>query len=289
MMLRRSTTRRGRASAMLLLACLFGVVVGHASCLKFRMFPNLAQSECISEAVPDGQWDMVLDTVERNFRKNADRNLTNDEIATRLNSFRRPVKAEFGFVTMSPTKSDQSQKPISYVLTGPKGDIIASKSGVTQEEVDFKHVGTKGPYTLCLTAEKAFGVVEVDISYFAVNVPEAIGTSFEKSADISEEDLRDMQPSITEDEMQFFAQEEHIVELKGDMRRLGSAVYQAYYEQQHIKQILNRQHRSIAYVSVKTKVFGYIEAFLIIFCSSLQYFFVRRLFKNKKALAGLLI
>ena len=59
-------------------------------------------------------------------------------------------------------------------------------------------------------------------------------------------------------------------ELKGDMRRLGSAVYQAYYEQQHIKQILNRQHRSIAYVSVKTKVFGYIEAFLIIACSSLQ-------------------
>ena len=69
----------------------------------------------------------------------------------------------------------------------------------------------KGPYTLCLTAEKAFGVVEVDVSYFAVNVPEAIGTSFEKSADISEEDLRDMQPSITEEEMQFFAQEEHIV------------------------------------------------------------------------------
>ena len=260
---------------MLLLACLLSVVMGQASCLKFRMFPNLSQKECISEAVPDGQWDMVLDTVERNFRKNANRNLTNEEIATRLASFRRPVKAEFGFVTMSPTKSDQSAKPISYVLTSPKGEIIASKSGVTQEEVDFKHVGTKvsanaeivflvyrtdmmshtertmssffyvvfsfllspkpffssvsirlheltnecalflwvkkGPYTLCLTAEKAFGVVEVDVSYFAVNVPEAIGTSFEKSADISEEDLRDMQPSITEEEMQFFAQEEHIV------------------------------------------------------------------------------
>ena len=129
----------------------------------------------------------------------------------------------------------------------------------------------------------------MDVSFFAVNVPEAVGTTFEKSSEMSEDDLRDMQPSITDEEMEFYAKEEHIVELKGDMRKLGSAVYQAYYEQQHIKQILNRQHRSIAYVSIKTKVFGYVEAFLIVLCSLLQYLFVRRLFKNKKVLQGLMI
>jgi len=277
------------ASTSFALVCIFAIFLGKASCLKFRMFPNLAQKECITEDVPEEQWNLVLDSVEANFRKNANRNLSDAEIATRLSNFKRPVKIEFGLLTMAPTKNDRSQKPISYVLTGSSGEVIGTKSGVTQEEIDFKTVGTNGPYTLCLTAEKEFGVVEVDVSFFAVNVPEAVGTTFEKSSEMSEDDLRDMQPSITDEEMEFYAKEEHIVELKGDMRKLGSAVYQAYYEQQHIKQILNRQHRSIAYVSIKTKVFGYVEAFLIVLCSLLQYLFVRRLFKNKKVLQGLMI
>ena len=106
------------------------------------MFPNLAQKECITEDVPEEQWNLVLDSVEANFRKNANRNLSDAEIATRLSNFKRPVKIEFGLLTMAPTKNDRSQKPISYVLTGSSGEVIGTKSGVTQEEIDFKTVGT---------------------------------------------------------------------------------------------------------------------------------------------------
>merc|ERR1711977_736464 len=121
------------------------------------------------------------------------------------------------------------------------------------------HVGGKGPYTICFTANKDFGVIEVDLSYFHVNVPEAVGTKFAKTPDLSEEDLRDMQPVLTDEELKYFA------------------------EQQHIKQILHRQHRGIWHFAVKVKVLGYTEAGLIVLCSILQYVFVRRLFKSKHA------
>jgi len=63
--------------------------------------------------------------------------------------------------------------------------------------------------------------------------------------------------------------------------------YQTYYEQQHVKQIILRQHRGIYHIATKTKIMGYIETFLIILCSVLQYVFVRRLFKNKKLMSVL--
>jgi len=267
------------AAALLLLCGLPG-----AACIKFRMFPQLNMKECISESVLEEQWDKVLESVESNFRKNAKRNLTDIEVAARLASFRRPVQIELGFITMSPNPSDQTMKPIDYVITDDRGNMLNTRTSITQEEVDWKgHVGGKGPYTICFTANKDFGVIEVDLSYFHVNVPEAVGTKFAKTPDLSEEDLRDMQPVLTDEELKYFAQEEHIVELKGHMRQVGTAVYQAYYEQQHIKQILHRQHRGIWHFAVKVKVLGYTEAGLIVLCSILQYVFVRRLFKSKHA------
>jgi len=170
-----------------------------ASGIKFRMFPNINNKECISEQVPEEQWDLVLDSVEANFRKNANRNLTDREIAARLASFRRPVQIEIGFLTMSPNPTDQTMKPIDYVIMDSKGGMISSRTSVTQEEIDWKgHVGGKGPYSICFTANKQFGVVEVDISYFHINVPEAIGTKYEShSSELSAEDIRDMKPRST--------------------------------------------------------------------------------------------
>ena len=170
-----------RGVLLCLLACL--LLAGEASCLKFRMFPNLNPKECISELVPESQWDVVLDSVEANFRKAAKRNLTDIEIATRLASFRRPIQIEIGFLTMSPNPKDQSMKPVDYTITDSTGKVLSSRTSITQEEIDMKgHVGGKGPYTICFTANKQFGVVEVDVSYFHINVPEAVGTKYVRSS-----------------------------------------------------------------------------------------------------------
>jgi len=265
--------------------CALCFLADEASGIKFRMFPQLNQKECVSESVSENQWELVLESVEANFRKNAKRNLTDQEIAVRLASFRRPVLIEIGFLTMSPNPSDQTMKPVDYVITDDRGNMLSTRTSITQEEVEWKsHVGGKGPYTICFTANKEFGVVEVDLSYFHINVPEAVGTKHMKhSAELSEEDLRDMKPVLTDEELKYFAKEEHILELKGDMRKVGTAVYQAYYEQQHIKQIMNRQHRGIWQFAVKVKILGSVEAFSIVLCSIIQYICVRRLFRGKKS------
>lgn len=272
--------RRGGAAALLLVLCAGCLAAGEVSCIKFRMFPQLNPKECVSESVSAHQWDLVLESVEANFRKAAKRNLTDHEVAVRLASFRRPVTIEVGFITMSPNPVDQTMKPIDYVITDDRGNMLNTRTSITQEEVDWKgHVGGRGPYTICFTANKEFGVVEVDLTYFHINVPGAKHAKI--SGELTEEDIRDMKPVITDEELKYFAQEEHVMELKGDMRKVGTAVYQAYYEQQHIKQILHRQHRGIWSFAVKVKVLGYAEAFFIVLCSVLQYVFVRRLFKGK--------
>ena len=286
-MTRSSATPSGAAVAAVALCCLF-LLAREAAAIKFRMFPNLNPKECVSESVSEDQWDMVLESVEANFRKNAKRNLTDKEVAVRLASFRRPVQIEIGFITMSPNPSDQTMKPVDYTVLDSRGELLSSRTSVTQEEIDFEgHVGGKGPYTICFTANKEFGVVEIDLSYFLINCPESIGTAYMKSTHLSEEDKRDMKPVLTEEEMAYFLKEEHVLKLKGEMRSLGGSVYQTYYEQQHIKQLLTRGHRGIWFFAEKTKILGLVEAGLIVVCSVLQYVFVRRLFKSKSGASSL--
>mmetsp|Transcript_1592 Transcript_1592/g.5008 ORF Transcript_1592/g.5008 Transcript_1592/m.5008 type:complete len:112 (-) Transcript_1592:69-404(-) len=104
---------------------------------------------------------------------------------------------------------------------------------------------------------------------------------------MADEDLRDMQPTITAEELEYFAKEEHILSLKQDTRKLGGAVYHAHNEQQHIKQIQIWQTRLLGHVAYKLSVYGVLRAFVFIACAAAQSYLIRRLFSNKKVVVGL--
>uniref|UniRef100_A0A7S2T6M9 Uncharacterized protein n=1 Tax=Chloropicon primus TaxID=1764295 RepID=A0A7S2T6M9_9CHLO len=142
---------RGGWVGLVVALCALCFLADEASGIKFRMFPQLNQKECVSESVSENQWELVLESVEANFRKNAKRNLTDQEIAVRLASFRRPVLIEIGFLTMSPNPSDQTMKPVDYVITDDRGNMLSTRTSITQEEVEWKsHVGGKGASTMLL-------------------------------------------------------------------------------------------------------------------------------------------
>jgi len=247
--------------------------------------------ECVGEVVSWQQWDVVMGTVERNFKHHTNRNVTEAEIQQRLRDFKRPLKFELGFVTMSPNPNDETPKPVKYQIRGPEGEVVygGPPQPVTQDELskeDF--VGGKGPYYVCFQYERSQGTVDIDIGYFHINLPEAIGTQFEKSSwKMADEDLRDMQPTITAEELEYFAKEEHILSLKQDTRKLGGAVYHAHNEQQHIKQIQIWQTRLLGHVAYKLSVYGVLRAFVFIACAAAQSYLIRRLFSNKKVVVGL--
>ncbi len=250
------------------------------------------REDCVSQTVPDLQWERMLEGVETNWRKNDPEGmkaLSDDEVTRRLTNFRTPLLFELGFLTMSGSKYDQKDKPISYVVTMvDKGNAVQidAGAGVTQKEVVLKGhqlIGGRGPYTVCFRAPMSAGPIDIDISYFDVNVPNAVGTLFASSKELSAEDIRDLQPTPTAEEMAFYAKEEHILELKKDMRNLGNAVYQSHNEQVHIKQIQFYQHRCLHFIALKATFLGFVETFMIVLCSALQFVFVRRLFRKKKA------
>ena len=62
------TGRRGRSAGLVVTFCALCFLAGQASALKFRMFPQLNQKECVSESVSERQWELVLESVEANFR-----------------------------------------------------------------------------------------------------------------------------------------------------------------------------------------------------------------------------
>mmetsp|Transcript_2745 Transcript_2745/g.6934 ORF Transcript_2745/g.6934 Transcript_2745/m.6934 type:complete len:303 (-) Transcript_2745:114-1022(-) len=289
----RFTHARGRS---LLVAACFALLAREASCVKFAMSHVVKDTlglreDCVTQMVPDLQWERMLETVERNWRKNdpeAMNGLSDEEVVRRLTNFRTPLLFELGFLTMSGSKYDTKDKPISYVVTMmSNGNMvqIAAGADVTQKEIVLKGtqlIGGRGPFTVCFRAPMSSGPIDIDISYFDVNVPNAVGTKYASSKDLSEEDIRDLTPTPTEEEMEYYAKEEHIIELKKDMRSLGNAVYQSHNEQNHIKQIQIYQHRCLLFIAMKAKVLGYLETFMIVLCSGLQVYFVRRLFKKKK-------
>lgn len=291
------TPRSATSGAARLLAFSFFVLLAAqgASCLTFRIFGNHkggVTEECVGEWVSYLQWDVVLATVERNWRYHTDKNYTDAEVKERLNKFKRPLSLELGFVTFSPNPNDATEKPVEYYIRDWSG-VIWKGPGfpVTQDELSWSggendFVGGKGPYFVCFKVPSHVGAVDIDISHFVVNVPEAIGTEFERLKGLSAEDARDMQPSLSEEELQYFAKEEHILALKVDTRNLGGAVYHAHNEQAHIKQIQIWQNNILQYVAYKVRVYGILEAAVIVACSVIQFFLLRGLFKNKKAVSA---
>jgi len=108
------------------LALLVLVAAGGCSGLQFRMFAGSSPiaEECVGEVVSWQQWDVVMGTVERNFKHHTNRNVTEAEIQQRLRDFKRPLKFELGFVTMSPNPKDETPKPVKYQIRGPEGEVV---------------------------------------------------------------------------------------------------------------------------------------------------------------------
>ena len=75
--------------------------------------------------------------------------------------------------------------------------------------------------------------------------------------------------------------QDHVHELKLDVKNLGSTIYHTLYEQQHIRQIIQRQNKGVKSISKRTVFAGLLETIIICMSSILQVYFVRQLFKSK--------
>jgi len=273
------------AARVLLSLCIACLLVHTTVGLKWRMFPNILQEECIAEEVPQEQWEQWMERVEDAFKKGQIKrngvNMTEKEFALLDKKIERQVSIDIGIVTEAVGESDDTPKPITYWVLDPKGVEIYRKEAVTEDQVNLTPQGRPGPWRLCINAPKRLGVVEIDLSYFHINMPESVGTDWAMSNEMTPEEIEQISSKPTDEEMQYFANVEHVKELKTDIKKLGSAIYHALYEQQQVKQLIFRKHKEVMHLSNKSMYGGFLEALVICVCSALQVFFVRRLFKTK--------
>ena len=134
------------------------------------------------------------------------------------------------------------------------------------------------------------------MSYFHINMPESVGTDWAMSNEMTPEEIEQISSKPTDEEMQYFANVEHVKvsqsapfhiylgcicwahqalmrrvqELKTDIKKLGSAIYHALYEQQQVKQLIFRKHKEVMHLSNKSMYGGFLEALVICVCSALQ-------------------
>lgn len=133
------------AARVLLSLCIACLLVHTTVGLKWRMFPNILQEECIAEEVPQEQWEQWMERVEDAFKKGQIKrngvNMTEKEFAMLDKKIERQVSIDIGIVTEAVGESDDTPKPITYWVLDPKGVEIYRKEAVTEDQVNLTPQG----------------------------------------------------------------------------------------------------------------------------------------------------
>ncbi len=281
--------RRGgdatRSVVALALAFCCTALFHSAEGIKFRMFPNLNRVECVGTVIPKPQWVEWQEGLEKARQAGKiqidGRNATKEEM-TKMRFRERDLRLFVGFLTESVAEdAHELDHPVNAWVKDSAGTEHWRQNGITGDQVNLQiQNGVMDPYYLCFEAT-ANTLLEIDISYFQLNLPHHVGKAWAHRHHLTEAEIDDMIDMPTQEEMEYYANQDHVHELKLDVKNLGSTIYHTLYEQQHIRQIMQRQNKGVKSISKRTVFAGLLETIIICMSSILQVYFVRQLFKSK--------
>lgn len=148
-----------RAAALLLLVLLAATLPASRG-LSWRLFAG--REECLTEFMPDHQWEMVK-----------------DKEGTPENSH---VLIDLGFTVSSRYGTETSQAVVDLQIVGPTGQVVHEREGTGEEEIAVTADGSRGPWRACFKVSRGQILrpsVVVKVAYFTVNHMSLVGTQFE--------------------------------------------------------------------------------------------------------------
>lgn len=244
-------------------ALLLAVMVTQAQAISWRLFAG--REECITEIMPDYQWEMV---------KNKEQTPEHTH-----------VLVDLGFVITSRYGTEANKAAVDFNVYGPTGNSVHKEDAVSETEIAVTAEGGQGPWRACFRVSKGQILrpsVIVKISYFTVNSMSMVGTNFEwqRNSAAGGETPEAVDPK-------HLGTIEQVEEVTQGLQRLDYYLMNVTNEQRYLYARTVRHLRTAE--STYSRTFGY----MILICSTIvlasfaQVMGVRMMFKNNRR--GLII
>ncbi|KAI3432871.1 hypothetical protein D9Q98_010454 [Chlorella vulgaris] len=238
-------------------------MVTQAQAISWRLFAG--REECITEIMPDYQWEMV---------KNKEQTPEHTH-----------VLVDLGFVITSRYGTEANKAAVDFNVYGPTGNSVHKEDAVSETEIAVTAEGGQGPWRACFRVSKGQILrpsVIVKISYFTVNSMSMVGTNFEwqRNSAAGGETPEAVDPK-------HLGTIEQVEEVTQGLQRLDYYLMNVTNEQRYLYARTVRHLRTAE--STYSRTFGY----MILICSTIvlasfaQVMGVRMMFKNNRR--GLII
>lgn len=236
------------------------LVASSADALAWRLFAG--REECITEIMPDYQWEMV---------KNKEQTPEHTH-----------VLVDLGFVITSRYGTEANKAAVDFNVYGPTGNSVHKEDAVSETEIAVTAEGGQGPWRACFRVSKGQILrpsVIVKISYFTVNSMSLVGTSFEwqRNAAAGGESPPALDPK-------HLGTVEQVEEVTQGLQRLDYYLMNVTNEQRYLYARTVRHLRTAQ--STHARALGYMLLICgtIVLASFVQVMGVRMMFKSNRRL-----
>lgn len=249
---------RRHAALSLLLVLALGLSSG-ASAMSWRLFAG--REECITEHMPDFQWDMVKHKEQTPEHTH--------------------VLIDLGFVITSRYGTEANKAAVDFTVYGPDGNSVHKEDSVSETEIAVTAEGGQGPWRACFRVSKGQILrpsVIVKISYFTVNSMSLVGTSFEWQRDSAGTGAG---PPGTVDP-KHLGTVEQVEEVTEGLQRLDYYLMNVTNEQRYLYARTVRHLRTAESTHTRTLMYMLLICTTIVAASVVQVLGVRMMFKSNR-------
>lgn len=247
--------RHAALALLLVLAC---GLSSSASAMSWRLFAG--REECITEHMPDYQWELVKHKEQTPEHTH--------------------VLVDLGFVITSRYGTEANKAAVDFTVYGPDGNSVHKEESVSETEIAVTAEGGQGPWRACFRVSKGQILrpsVIVKISYYTVNSMSLVGTSFEWQ--------RDSVPAAGAPaavDPKHLGTVEQVEEVSQGLQRLDYYLMNVTNEQRYLYARTVRHLRTAE--STKTRTLGYMLLICgtIVAASVVQVLGVRMMFKSNR-------
>ncbi|PSC70489.1 transmembrane emp24 domain-containing p24beta3-like [Micractinium conductrix] len=246
----------GGALALLLGTLL--LVAGQATAMSWRLFAG--REECITEYMPDYQWEMVKHKEQTPEHTH--------------------VLIDLGFVITSRYGTEANKAAVDFNVYGPNGDSVHKEESVSETEIAVTAEGGRGPWRACYRVSKGQILrpsVIVKLTYFTVNSMSLVGTSFEWQRDAAPAG-----PAPATIDASSLGTVEQVQEVTSGLQRLDHYLMNVTNEQRYLYARTVRHLRTAESTHGRTLGYMLLICGTIVAASFVQVLGVRMMFNSKR-------
>ncbi|KAL4446240.1 hypothetical protein ABPG77_003047 [Micractinium sp. CCAP 211/92] len=229
--------------------------------MSWRLFAG--REECITEHMPDFQWDMV---------KHKEQSPEHTH-----------VLIDLGFVITSRYGTEANKAAVDFNVYGPDGNSVHKEESVSETEIAVTAEGGQGPWRACFRVSKGQILrpsVIVKISYFTVNSMSLVGTSFEWQRDSAGTGAGAGPPGAVDPK--HLGTVEQVEEVTEGLQRLDYYLTNVTNEQRYLYARTVRHLRTAESTYTRTLAYMLLICATIVAASVVQVLGVRMMFKSNR-------